>query len=70
MRMFSRLLATAALFAAAPLCAQVAAPAPVAAPEPVATTDADPALWVVRDADTTIYLFGTIHVLRPGLSWF
>ncbi|MEQ1726077.1 MAG: TraB/GumN family protein, partial [Sphingopyxis sp.] len=32
--------------------------------------DADPALWVVRDADTTIYLFGTIHVLRPGLSWF
>jgi len=34
------------------------------------TQDADPALWVVRDADTTIYLFGTVHVLRPGLSWF
>lgn len=32
--------------------------------------DADPALWVVKDADTTIYLFGTIHVLKPGLSWF
>lgn len=32
--------------------------------------DADPALWVVRDADTTIYLFGTVHLLRPGLSWF
>jgi len=32
--------------------------------------DADPALWVVKDADTTIYLFGTVHVLRPGLSWF
>jgi uncharacterized protein YbaP (TraB family) len=32
--------------------------------------DADPALWVVRDADTTIYLFGTVHVLKPGLSWF
>ena len=31
---------------------------------------ADPALWVVRDADTTIYLFGTVHVLRPGYSWF
>ncbi len=27
-------------------------------------------LWVVKDADTTIYLFGTIHVLKPGLSWF
>lgn len=32
--------------------------------------DADPALWVVRDKDTTIYLFGTIHVLKPGLTWF
>jgi uncharacterized protein YbaP (TraB family) len=31
---------------------------------------ADPALWVVKDADTTIYLFGTVHVLKPGLSWF
>jgi uncharacterized protein YbaP (TraB family) len=41
------------------------------APVPVATTvNADPALWVVKDADTTIYLFGTIHVLKPGLSWF
>ena len=39
------------------------------APAP-STQDADPALWVVRDADTTIYLFGTIHVLKPGLSWF
>jgi uncharacterized protein YbaP (TraB family) len=32
--------------------------------------EANPALWVVRDADTTIYLFGTVHVLRPGLDWF
>ena len=32
--------------------------------------DADPALWVVKDADTTIYLFGTVHMLKPGLSWF
>jgi len=32
--------------------------------------DADPALWVVKDEDTTIYLFGTVHVLKPGLSWF
>lgn len=44
------------------------APAPVA-PE-VKSVDADPALWVVKDKDTTIYLFGTIHVLKPGLSWF
>lgn len=41
------------------------APAPAAAPQ----SDADPALWVVRDDDTTVYLFGTIHLLdeRP---WF
>lgn len=32
--------------------------------------DADPALWVLRDEDTTIYLFGTVHILKPGMSWF
>lgn len=32
--------------------------------------DADPALWVVEDADTTVYLFGTVHVLKPGTRWF
>lgn len=36
---------------------------------PGADRDADPALWVVRDADTTIYLFGTIHLL-DGRTWF
>jgi uncharacterized protein YbaP (TraB family) len=36
----------------------------------VSDSSADPALWVVKDADTTIYLFGTVHVLKPGLSWF
>ncbi|HEX8469817.1 MAG TPA: TraB/GumN family protein [Brevundimonas sp.] len=28
-----------------------------------------PALWVVKDVDSTIYLFGTIHVLRPETRW-
>jgi uncharacterized protein YbaP (TraB family) len=28
-----------------------------------------PALWVIRDADSTIYLFGTVHVLRPTTVW-
>ena len=46
---------------ALPACAQ---------PAPVTPQDADPALWVVKDRDTTIYLFGTIHVLKPGLTWF
>lgn len=38
------------------------------APAPVAQ-DVNPAMWIVRDDDTTIYLFGTVHVLRPGLNW-
>ena len=29
----------------------------------------NPALWKVADADTTIYLFGTIHLLPKGLQW-
>lgn len=37
---------------------------------PPAPKDVDPALWVVKDEDTTIYLFGTVHILKPGLSWF
>ena len=31
---------------------------------------ARPALWVVSDADTTIYLFGTVHALPPGIDWY
>ena len=30
---------------------------------------AQPALWEVSDADTTIYLFGTIHLLPEHLQW-
>lgn len=32
-------------------------------------TAARPAMWKVADADTTIYLFGTIHLLPKGLKW-
>jgi uncharacterized protein YbaP (TraB family) len=28
-----------------------------------------PALWVVSDPDTTVYLFGTIHLLPKGVDW-
>ncbi len=28
-----------------------------------------PAIWKLADADTTIYLFGTTHILRPGFKW-
>lgn len=31
---------------------------------------AKPALWKVSDDDTTIYLFGTIHLLPKGIEWY
>lgn len=30
---------------------------------------AEPSLWVIKDKDSTIYLFGTVHVLRPETQW-
>jgi uncharacterized protein len=36
---------------------------------PAVGQTARPALWKVSDPDTTIYLFGTIHLLPPGLNW-
>lgn len=56
----------AALLAPAPLAAQIAAPAAPAA----ATPPARPALWKVADEDTTVYLFGTIHLLPKGIEWY
>jgi len=44
--------------------------APGLAPVRAMARDADPALWVVRDADTTLYLFGTVHLLPKHLAWF
>lgn len=42
------------------------APAAARAPAEPAT----PALWLLRDADTTIYIFGTVHALPRGTGWF
>ncbi len=47
--------------ATAPAAAAAAAPLPASA---------RPALWKVADHDTTIYLFGTIHVLPEGIDWY
>ena len=67
---FANLLA----LAAAPLALLAAAPALA---DDHATTDAaaapaasGPALWKVADEDTTIYLFGTVHVLPKGVEWY
>jgi uncharacterized protein len=64
-------LAAAFLFSA-PATAQSPAPAPATAPAAAATAlpDADPAIWVIKDPDTTIYLFGTFHALDGKSDWF
>jgi len=45
------------------------APAAQPAGESAPRRDA-PALWVVRDRDTTIWLFGTFHILDGNSDWF
>ncbi len=49
----------------APLAALLALAAPAAARVP----QARPALWEVSDADSTVYLFGTIHLLPSNYQW-
>lgn len=29
----------------------------------------EPALWTLSDEDTTLYIFGTVHLLRPDVDW-
>ncbi|KHK91954.1 hypothetical protein LK12_10600 [Novosphingobium malaysiense] len=56
-----------ALFSALPAFADDVEqpPAETAAVEP-----ARPALWKVADDDTTIWLFGTIHILPEDIAWY
>jgi uncharacterized protein YbaP (TraB family) len=56
------------LFVAAALAA--ATPASMSAGAPSAPSAAEPAMFVVRDADTTIYIFGTFHALDGRSQWF
>jgi uncharacterized protein YbaP (TraB family) len=49
--------------------AHAEAPAAMPAAAAPAPKQLKPALWKVADADTTIYLFGTIHALPKGLVW-
>ncbi len=37
--------------------------------QPVEAAGGKPALWKVADEDTTVYLFGTIHLLPEGTEW-
>jgi uncharacterized protein YbaP (TraB family) len=49
--------------------AAAAVQAPAAASTVLPATGEGPALWVVKDADSTLYLFGTVHVLKPTTAW-
>jgi len=69
MKLTSLLALTAApfaLLAANPALAETQAPPAAAAAAP----GKGPALWKVADSDTTIYLFGTVHVLPKDVEWY
>lgn len=59
----------AASIAASPV-AQPAAFAPPAPAPTIRQVPDHPALWVVNDSDTIIYLFGTFHALDGKSDWF
>ena len=42
---------------------------PVALLAPGETPPQSPALYVVQDADSTLYLYGTVHILPPNTPW-
>jgi uncharacterized protein len=54
---------------ALPALALIAACAGASDQEKPARPPAKPALWLLADADTEIYLFGTIHVLPDNFRW-
>src|SRR3982751_5553403 len=57
--------------AAVLVAAALAAAPPAAATAATAAPDnANPAIFVVRDADTTVYIFGTFHALDGKSEWF
>jgi len=69
-RLAAPLLALAGLAFALPAPAQQQIPTPQPVEAVPAPEVARPALWKVADADTTIYLFGTIHLLPKGVEWY
>src|SRR5918994_398306 len=52
------------------IAAAISAPAPALPAVATGVPDARPALYVVNDEDTIIYLFGTFHALDGKSEWF
>lgn len=61
----------AALLALATLsaCSEQKPAVEAAVVEPAPEAPPKPAIWKISDVDTTVYLFGTVHVLPPTLTW-
>lgn len=36
---------------------------------PLAAQTPEPPVWVVEDADSTVYMVGTVHMMRDGVEW-
>ncbi|MBD7941563.1 TraB/GumN family protein [Brevundimonas guildfordensis] len=73
-RLLSRTAVSVAALAAvllAPTTPAFAQASPAADPDAVVAAPAGsgPRLWVVKDEDSTLYLFGTVHVLKPETPW-
>jgi uncharacterized protein YbaP (TraB family) len=70
LRRFALLALAAALSAAAPPAKSdkvLISPPPAAAA--ARAEEPRPAIWLLADHDTRIYLFGTVHILPPGFKW-
>ena len=69
-QIFSAALAALLCIGCAPVqAAQSPAPVETVETETDAPAADGPALWRIADEDTTVWLFGTIHVLPNGFSW-
>src|SRR5207237_7712989 len=66
-RLLTLLLVCATAASAQSTGAAPAQPAAAPAARPVSTLVANPAIWRVKGAHGTVYLFGSIHVRRPNV---
>lgn len=84
MKMLAKHMAGAAAFALLAACNSSESPVvpetDAAVVEPATSAEAtdvredipplgEPALWTVMDEDTTVHMFGTVHILRPETEW-
>lgn len=42
----------------------------VSTPALAQNDDAEPPVWIVRDGDSTVYMVGTVHMMRDGDEWW